>query len=1665
MLPIKEKKLTKLYLEASNKQLETAKQWQQPLCDVYRMLVSEMYYAEFEHEYNGISFQEYINREGITRVEQFLEGALGEVVSRLLEEPYLDIFRQIVVLLPRLPYKQDWCRRSIRSSDAGLYAERFITELEHLLVIQASTCSIDQWIECSLGKAEDGWRYTDCPILALALRLKDGHPQTLDLMKRALSGKDNTLELYFMHFRAVAMSGRKELLEAETRLLLAARLQDGLRQGIMETADEGVPESFIHMVNVVIEHDLIRFSSVKRSLMVTTGMNVDNLKLDKQSDQVLTFIHRFVNDTAAAEATIASTDSTVELYIALWGLAFYDVERIRPHALRLIKEGKPHQVQALFVFLSSLDHVGITLPYVLEAVHRWNNRPEVMATIKLCMEDLTIHQLAESMEKIKTHVDLERVAEDFFDTLCETLPYVSKPLKYEAFVFPWMSGKIAKADIYAVLGFIVAAVNNTALTDRFCTMLPEVDSDTRAAFTQKVLCHAETPIQREMLFNALGDKSEWVRNKAWKAMADREIDDETIRVIEGHLRLKYNDLRVTAVQILLKLDDERLAESISRLLADRVADRRLAALDILKLLSEKSSRKAYVEQFRDEALAVKRPTEAERKLTNVIFPKENGEQEVMLSDKNGWGLYNPNSKFTLTPPEPDPDFKIEEAFEFLVSGKAIDVVKELQKLIDKHKDTTFDSEFHERMVLGSAYPQYIDSESYEKAPLGEVWKAFYQEHIRDSRRMEQLYILSRLNDDILKDFDNLIARVYAFSDGKGFPDLRTLQKQYAKVEKYKVTFGIIKLMWNVEVDVLIHLEYSRNIMARVCKEYNGEPKTITHKGTWIDSTYALLEDERLNWATDALYKVRPKQHPEHAEAIEPLFRAFYHLFLLADYNRKETKYLKSVHHIPIPILAYAVQKGLLPVEEAYRYILTLPCGLGQIGNLCKLAYHIEKSYKHLREQAAGLELDTKILCNMVDRLTDRLIGSELQRGDTPTHITDYARELTCIQGIDRFITLAEGLKKAPLTLGYGDKCSNVLSKLIHETVPTANDTATLLKKKAKEAGISGKRLVEIGMFAPQWIDLIEEALGWKGLASAVYFFLAHTVSYWSDTQEEARIARYTPLTNGELDMGAVDIDWFKEMYQTIGKKHFEMVYKNAGLISRNNMHSRVRKFVDAMSGQYKVTDIRKEVETKRSKDFLLCLGLIPLGKDREKDLLERYQYIRQFLKESKEYGAQRQESEKKAVDMTLLNLARTAGFEDSTRLTWVLETEMMKELHPFFEPKLIDDTSIYIHIDEDGKAAICQEKNGKALKSLPAKLKKNKYVLELKAVNQALKEQYGRARKLFEESMEEETAFRVADLARLMEHPVLEPLLRNLVFITEQADGFFRTEEKNDNTAIIVNANEETQVLQAEEILRIAHPYHLFERKIWSDYQKVLFEKRIRQPFKQVFRELYVATEEEREIDTSRRYAGNQILPKKAAAILKTRHWQVDYEEGLQKVYYKHNLVATIYAMADWFSPSDIEAPALEYVSFHARTGHESVKIGDISAVVFSEIMRDVDLAVSVAHAGGVDPETSHSTIELRTALAEHTARLLHLDNVRIDSRFAFVKGKRATYHIHLGSGEIHQEGGTHIAVLPVHSQHHGRLFLPFMDDDPKTAEILSKIILFAEDDRIKDPMILSQIK
>ena len=400
----------------------------------------------------------------------------------------------------------------------------------------------------------------------------------------------------------------------------------------------------------------------------------------------------------------------------------------------------------------------------------------------------------------------------------------------------------------------------------------------------------------------------------------------------------------------------------------------------------------------------------------------------------------------------------------------------------------------------------------------------------------------------------------------------------------------------------------------------------------------------------------------------------------------------------------------------------------------------------------------------------------------------------------------------------------------------------------------------------------------------------------------------------------------------------------------------------------------------------------------------------------------------------------------------------MKTIRAYLEPKAIKDVMTWLVIDKDGEAHIKVIKEGKELKNIPSGLKKEPYIKELQETKRSLKDQYIRARKSLENAMELEEKFSADELSNLSLNPVIEPLLRELIFISGNRSGYFRD-------GVLVDYLGNILELKEDENLIIAHPVHLYKHGIWAEYQKDIFDRSIVQPFKQAFRELYRPNEDELESrKISYRYSGYQVQPKRAKALLKTRGWVLDGYKGFEKVYYKQNIVTQLIVRADWFSPAEVESPTIEYILFENRKTGDSLEFRDIPECIFSEVMRDIDLVVSAAHVGSVDAEASLSTVEMRKTIIIQMIRLFKLSNVTLKEAHALIKGKYGEYTVHLGSGVVHKMATGAINILAIHSGHRGKIFLPFMDEDPRFAEIITKIVLLAEDKKIKDPIILEQI-
>ena len=213
--------------------------------------------------------------------------------------------------------------------------------------------------------------------------------------------------------------------------------------------------------------------------------------------------------------------------------------------------------------------------------------------------------------------------------------------------------------------------------------------------------------------------------------------------------------------------------------------------------------------------------------------------------------------------------------------------------------------------------------------------------------------------------------------------------------------------------------------------------------------------------------------------------------------------------------------------------------------------------------------------------------------------------------------------------------------------------------------------------------------------------------------------------------------------------------------------------------------------------------------------------------------------------------------------------------------------------------------------------------------------------------------------------------------------------------------------------MRIAHPHDLLGTGDWHLWQRECFAAERIQPFKQVFRELYVLTDAERtEPLRSLRYAGHQVNPRQALALLGGRGWVNHPEEGVRRTFHDAGLTAELGFLGGVFTPAEVEGLTIEDVCFVRRGEWAPLPLAEVPPRIFSEVMRDLDLVVSVAHRGGVDPEASASTVEMRANLLRETCELLGIENVRVKGSHAMIDGELGRYSLHLGSTVVHRQPG-----------------------------------------------------
>ena len=102
----------------------------------------------------------------------------------------------------------------------------------------------------------------------------------------------------------------------------------------------------------------------------------------------------------------------------------------------------------------------------------------------------------------------------------------------------------------------------------------------------------------------------------------------------------------------------------------------------------------------------------------------------------------------------------------------------------------------------------------------------------------------------------------------------------------------------------------------------------------------------------------------------------------------------------------------------------------------------------------------------------------------------------------------------------------------------------------------------------------------------------------------------------------------------------------------------------------------------------------------------------------------------------------------------------------------MEGVKVSLGVDAWGEITFDVTKDGKPLADIPAKLKKDPKIAALRARKVELKRQASRIRPSLEQFMVRGDEFSGGELRELMDHPLLAPMLKNLVIVGEGIIGY-----------------------------------------------------------------------------------------------------------------------------------------------------------------------------------------------------------------------------------------------------------------------------------------------------
>ena len=437
-----------------------------------------------------------------------------------------------------------------------------------------------------------------------------------------------------------------------------------------------------------------------------------------------------------------------------------------------------------------------------------------------------------------------------------------------------------------------------------------------------------------------------------------------------------------------------------------------------------------------------------------------------------------------------------------------------------------------------------------------------------------------------------------------------------------------------------------------------------------------------------------------------------------------------------------------------------------------------------------------------------------------------------------------------------------------------------------------------------------------------------------------------------------------------------------------------------------------------------------------------------------------------------------------------------------------------------------RREDGKTLKSVPAAVKQDfpdelaDLRTKVKDLKQILPAQRDRLDRLY---LEPRTWPYATWAERYHEHPVVGVVARRLIWRFTTSAGV--VDAIWTSSGWMGSDGEAATFEEDGATVELWHPIDQPADVVMA-WRAALRSQEIRQPFKQAHREVYLLTDAERTTGIySNRFAAHILKQHQFHALCGARGWKnalrlaVDDEcPPATRELPEWNLRAEFWVegVGEEYGVDTNDAGTFHYVSTdqtrfyrigaaentaHAWGGsytsramgpgdegiNEPLPLDEIPPLVLSEILRDCDLFVGVASVAN-DPNWADGGREGRyrtywenqsfgelgatartrkSTLEELVPRLKIGPRCRFEDRFLVVKGELREYKIHLGSGNILMApNDQYLCIVPSQGAARkatGKVYLPFEGDNVLSI-ILSKALLLADDTKIEDKTIRSQI-